>query len=259
MNGHSPETKGAAAWPSANRPLSVVSDRVDGGAAGRASDRRRIVVAGTAVTIVEALSVALDSVNGLEVVGLASSEDSLFRLIDGREPDSVVLHAPRSYPEVVESVVRLKSVAGKVRVVLLTERPTVAVMAQIAAAGMATCLPLDTGLLDLVGAVRADTTDTRLVGPYSSATREPAPDAAPASSTAVTLTPRELEVLVLLAEGCSARAIAVHLVVSIFTARGHVKSVLRKLGAHSRLEAVAIATRMGVLPPSGTPRSWTGP
>ena len=61
------------------------------------------------------------------------------------------------------------------------------------------------------------------------------------------LTARELEVLRLLGEGRDLRAIAELLGVSLHTCRGHVKNVLVKLGAHSQLEAVVIASRSGLL------------
>lgn len=64
---------------------------------------------------------------------------------------------------------------------------------------------------------------------------------------AVQLTAREREVLTLLAAGGDTRAIAARLVVSPSTARKHIQSLLTKLGAHSRLEAVAAATRAGLL------------
>jgi DNA-binding CsgD family transcriptional regulator len=54
-------------------------------------------------------------------------------------------------------------------------------------------------------------------------------------------------VLALLAEGLDPRAIARTLGISINTSRGHVKSVISKLGAHSQLEAVVSALRMGLL------------
>ena len=63
----------------------------------------------------------------------------------------------------------------------------------------------------------------------------------------VDLTPRELEVLQLLAEGVPNREIATRLGVQLTTARNHVQSILAKLGAHSKLEAVAIAYREGVI------------
>jgi DNA-binding NarL/FixJ family response regulator len=61
------------------------------------------------------------------------------------------------------------------------------------------------------------------------------------------LTPREVEVLRLLAEGCSNRAIAGRLVVTERTAKFHVSSILAKLGAANRTEAVAVARRRGLL------------
>jgi PAS domain S-box-containing protein len=57
------------------------------------------------------------------------------------------------------------------------------------------------------------------------------------------LTPRQSEVLKLLEEGRSTTQIASELSLSTETVRNHVRHLLRALGAHSRLEAVAIATR----------------
>jgi DNA-binding NarL/FixJ family response regulator len=61
------------------------------------------------------------------------------------------------------------------------------------------------------------------------------------------LTSREREVLTMLATGKSTAALARELFVAEATARNHVQSVMTKLGAHSRLEAVAIATRESIL------------
>jgi len=72
----------------------------------------------------------------------------------------------------------------------------------------------------------------------------------PAASTAdgeAPLTRREIEVLRLLASGTRTKAVADTLHVSPVTVRNHVQSIFRKLGAHSRLEAVARATRQRLL------------
>jgi DNA-binding CsgD family transcriptional regulator len=61
------------------------------------------------------------------------------------------------------------------------------------------------------------------------------------------LTVREREVLALLAEGASNKAIARALGVSVHTAKFHVASLMEKLGAKGRLEAVAIAIRSGLV------------
>jgi DNA-binding NarL/FixJ family response regulator len=74
---------------------------------------------------------------------------------------------------------------------------------------------------------------------------------APATADAAKLTAREQEVLGLMGEGLDPSAIAERLVLSVYTARGHVKNVMMKLGAHTQLEAVVLATKSGLLPPHG--------
>jgi DNA-binding NarL/FixJ family response regulator len=64
------------------------------------------------------------------------------------------------------------------------------------------------------------------------------------------LTRREQEILDLLGEGLANQAIAERLTLSLNTVRTHVQTVLTKLGAHSKLEAVALATKSGLLTPS---------
>jgi len=71
--------------------------------------------------------------------------------------------------------------------------------------------------------------------------------AADASREEGYLTPREREVLALLDRGEATREIAAKLAISVTTVRNHIQGILRKLGAHSRLEAVSIARRDGRL------------
>ena len=69
----------------------------------------------------------------------------------------------------------------------------------------------------------------------------------PADSRARALTTREREILGLVADGLPNLAIAEHLTLNVTTVRKHVQNMLTKLHAHSRLEAVAVARRIGVL------------
>jgi len=73
----------------------------------------------------------------------------------------------------------------------------------------------------------------------------------PAQRRLAGLTPRELEVLRLLVEGRSNRQIAEQLFISDKTASVHVTNLLSKLGVHSRLEAAAMARRLGLEQPAG--------
>jgi DNA-binding CsgD family transcriptional regulator len=62
------------------------------------------------------------------------------------------------------------------------------------------------------------------------------------------LTARQFEVLILLAEGLGTRLIAARMGIAYETARNHVRGLLRALNVHSRLEAVALARDLGLLP-----------
>ena len=72
----------------------------------------------------------------------------------------------------------------------------------------------------------------------------PEPDDSPVARLG--LTPRELEVLLLVAEGCTNRAIGETLFMSEKTASVHVSRILAKLGVHGRVEAAAVAHRLGL-------------
>jgi two-component system, NarL family, response regulator YdfI len=73
------------------------------------------------------------------------------------------------------------------------------------------------------------------------------PSASPLSADSPVLTPRELEVLRMMAEGAANKTIAWKLNISEHTAKFHVASILGKLNAASRAEAVAIGIRKGLI------------
>lgn len=120
-----------------------------------------------------------------------------------------------------------------------------------AGAGEGTALTLalavdDPVLADRVASLLAALPGLRLVTPG-----EPADltlsAAAPAPSPGIALTPREREVLSLMAEGASNKVIARALSISVHTAKFHVASVVDKLDATGRTDAVAHAARQGVI------------
>ena len=107
-------------------------------------------------------------------------------------------------------------------------------------------LPADIDAAGLAAAVRAVAQGLTVIGPglLPSVTNS-TPEIDPLD--AALLTPREREVLELIAEGLPNKGIARELGISEHTAKFHVGSVLGKLGASSRAEAVTLATRRGLL------------
>ena len=76
----------------------------------------------------------------------------------------------------------------------------------------------------------------------------------PAVDVPVSLAPREREVLETMATGLSTEEVAVRLGITVHTVRTHLRNVLNKLNAHSKLEAVVRAMRMGLIEVRGTAR-----
>jgi DNA-binding CsgD family transcriptional regulator len=106
----------------------------------------------------------------------------------------------------------------------------------------------DPSLADRLAAVLAEVPGVRLAGPGEAADVVlTLPDAATKSEPDAGLTPRELDVLALLAEGASNKTIARRLGISVHTAKFHVGSLLDKLDATGRTDAVAHAARRGVI------------
>ena len=107
----------------------------------------------------------------------------------------------------------------------------------------------DKALADRIAALLANVPGLRLVRRNESADLALVPSTAESASAEgdVPLTPRELEVLSLLAEGMSNKAIARRLGISVHTAKFHVGALIDKFDAVGRTDAVAQAARRGVL------------
>jgi DNA-binding CsgD family transcriptional regulator len=107
----------------------------------------------------------------------------------------------------------------------------------------------DAALADRLAALLAGVPGLRLVGTGEAADAAVVLPSAAASRADgdVPLTPRELEVLGLLAEGASNKTIARRLGISFHTAKFHVGSLIDKLDAIGRTDAVAHAARRGVI------------
>jgi DNA-binding NarL/FixJ family response regulator len=197
----------------------------------------------------------LTATPGLRCCGVATSlQDGLEMLrpgsahaiiVGGLLPDSGLWNSIRAFRD-------LDSAAG---VVVLSDEPSVDSLREARLAGAAGFISRDTPFdevvpllwLGLRGRMFVDAdvvlamSDSR---PAGGTTRPNGERRAPRD---VALTSREQEVLQLLGRGLDPSSIAGELDLSIHTARGHVKRILAKLGAHSQLEAVVIAVQLGLL------------
>jgi len=132
--------------------------------------------------------------------------------------------------------------------VVLSDDPTMPM--QLARAGLRgwACLARDSDAEQLDLAVRSAEAGLVLLDlPMAATSLAPATTLSAPAIAAETLTPRELQVLQLVAQGLPNKGIARRLGISENTAKFHVASVCGKLGASSRTEAVTIAARRGLI------------
>jgi DNA-binding CsgD family transcriptional regulator len=102
-------------------------------------------------------------------------------------------------------------------------------------------------LADRLAALLADVPGLRLAAPGEPADAALVIPGEPEIGPDVALTPREVEVLALIAEGESNKAIARRLAISVHTVKFHIASLLDKLDAEGRAEAVAQGARLGAI------------
>jgi len=159
-------------------------------------------------------------------------------------------HAPcivilsMSPPGVVRTLERLTGGPRMPAVIVLTRAPHEAWTARARRAGVRAVLRHDATGEELAAAIAATTAGLLALHPEAVAA---APAAVGATVAPSSLTAREIEVLEMMAEGMSNRAIARHLKISSHTVKFHVASVLGKLGARTRTEAVTAGIRHGLI------------
>lgn len=207
----------------------------------------RILIVDDHTTFTELLMDALDREPDLCTVGSADSGRRAIELCRALNPDLVVLdyHLPDVSGLSVAALILAEAPAT--RIVMLTGDPTPEALQQAATIGICAFLPKDGSLAGMLGTIRNARPGGFLVHPSLVAHLNAQWRRYEDRHSMQALTRRELEVLRLMAEGNDVRANARSLGISENTCRGYVKSILAKLEAHSQLEAVVSATRLGLV------------
>jgi DNA-binding NarL/FixJ family response regulator len=194
--------------------------------------------------VAESFRRVLDAQHDIEVVGVRGSADAAVSAATELRPDVVIMDYVLPDTDGVWAATQIRSVLPDAKVVLLTGSGMPEVLDLALGAGCAGYLEKTSALHELAPAVRAAAAGELVLSPEQAVRHIRDRSLRPAT---VTLTAREVEVLRLVSEGLSNKAIAVRLTLSLNTVRTHVQRVLMKLEAHSKLEAVAIARRSGLL------------
>ncbi|HZP28819.1 MAG TPA: response regulator transcription factor [Acidimicrobiia bacterium] len=200
--------------------------------------------------VAEALVLALNEVPDFHVVGRAGTVEEAVEMARIRRPRVVVVDYRLPDGTGANATTRIREENPDLDVVMLTAHADAKTAAEALEAGCSGFVPKERQVDDLVRAIRGAVAGEIVVPPelldgLVSRLRPRRPELGD------DLTPREVEVLTMLAEGRSTDQIVQTLMLSTHTVRNHIRSILAKLQAHSRLEAVAVAVRLGIVRAGG--------
>lgn len=215
----------------------------------------KIVVLDTGSAYVRSLVDEIAAHPDIEVIAHGSALEDLFELSSDQQVDLVLIDADAIHsPEHARrnAIGYVSGMFPTAHIFVVTSR--VNAEAVSGAASRATAIVAEgADPRDVIAAIRNASTDTVIVQrdivplPLAGIGRFPPKRVGTQAAEQSPLTERQTDVLQLLAEGKHVAVIARELGISLHTARGHVKSILAKLGTHSQLEAVVKATSLGLL------------
>jgi DNA-binding NarL/FixJ family response regulator len=214
-----------------------------------AGDVIRVLLADDQRVVREGLGTLLGLLDGIELVGTAADGEEAVALAAERDPDVVLMDLRMPRVDGIEAIRRLTARGERPRAIALTTYADDASVLGALRAGARGYLTKDAGADEIRAAVEAvargeaaldPAVQHHVVAALSVAASEPAaelPDG---------LTPREAEVLALIAEGLTNAEIADRLVVTAATVKTHVNHIFAKTGARDRAQAVVYAYGQGL-------------
>jgi DNA-binding NarL/FixJ family response regulator len=194
---------------------------------------------------------------GFEVVGEAGDGAQAVRMAEALRPDVILMDLRMPGTDGLTAITELARRGIPARVLVLTTYDTDADVLPAIEAGATGYLLKDAPPAELVRAVRAAARGEPVLAP-SVAARLISRVRSPAAGPTGPLSPRELEVLELVAAGSTNREAAAKLFISEATVKSHLVSVYEKLGVNDRAAAVAEGFNRGLLTPRDRPTRGRG-
>ncbi|GAA4368897.1 response regulator transcription factor [Nocardioides caricicola] len=207
----------------------------------------RVLVVDDHEVLAGALAQVLATEPDLVIAGVAGDLGRARSLLATSTPDVVLLDHRLPDGDGVAALPELQALRPSARFVVLTASTADSVLVAAIEGGAAGFVSKTRGLGEVTAAVRSAASGEAVISPELLARLLPRLHRG-GQSRPTDLTEREREVLALLAEGLSNAAIAERMTVSVHTVRNHLANLSAKLGAHSKLEALSIAIREGLLP-----------
>lgn len=214
----------------------------------------RVVIADDQELVREGLRMMLEAEPDIDVVGEAGNGAAALDAARSLDPDVVLMDVRMPQLDGIEATSRLAAAQARARILVLTTFDLDEYVYRAMKAGASGFLLKDATREQLAAAVRTVANGEALLAPaitrrlLEDFCRRPPPSAG-LPPGAENLSPRELEVVRLLAQGLSNAEIAAELFLSDATVKSHVARILSKLGLRDRVQAVVFAYESGLVRP----------
>jgi DNA-binding NarL/FixJ family response regulator len=205
----------------------------------------RVLIVEDHQVVAEGLAALLNDQQDMTVVGKASSVAESGPSAEAGDPDVVVLDFRLTDGTGLDAGAAIHRARPKAKLIFLTREDSDAARLAALEAGASAFIHKSRAASEVVEAIRQVAGGLSLITPRTVAallTKRREMDAQSES-----LTPREKEVLRMMAEGASSRDIAAKLGISYATVRTHIRSLGSKLGVHSKLQAIIKARELAVI------------
>ncbi len=211
----------------------------------------RILVVDDHPIVRQGLRAFLDTREGMSVVGEAGDGEAAVAEAARLQPDVILMDLLMPGTDGLTAIGRIRAADPAARILVLTSFSSADQVVPAVRAGAAGYLLKDAAPEEVEAAVRAVHRGEARLDPHVTATvmaevASPAAGAGPDEAALATLTPREREVLALLARGLTNAQLARQLVLSEKTVKTHVSSILAKLRLADRTQAALFAARLGL-------------
>jgi DNA-binding NarL/FixJ family response regulator len=212
----------------------------------------RVLLADEHALFREAMRIAMETRTDIRVRGEARSGEEALAVAERIRPDIALIDAGLKGMDGIQATRLLRERVPHCRVLVLSGEQDDRILVDAMEAGASGYLTKASPLAELLNATRAIADGETIVpphmlGPLLTGLIGRREERDRAFHRVRRLTPREREVLALVADGADNHVIAAALVISPQTARTHIQNVLAKLGVHSRLEAAAFARDRRIL------------
>lgn len=206
----------------------------------------RVMVVDDHDIVRDGLGLMIDTCEDMERAGEARDTETALLICEQEHPDVILMDLVMPGKDGVAATREILARHPETKIVALTSYDTSGLVEKALQAGAISYLKKNVSIDDLSQAIRDAYTGQPTLSPE--ATQELIAASSQPPKPGHDLTPREHEVLQLLIKGYNNRAIAEELTISRSTVKHHVSSILNKLSASNRAEAVAIALKHELTP-----------